>query len=210
VKVSGNPGLAVDPRVERFAREANLFVASFDYVDQLAAYHIHDDQGTYDRPFNLTVHFVPAMIDRLLGDLGDRPWRGERPVLVPVVAVRGVSSAYLLSADAAAAAGQRGSLEEAASELGLRVRFPTEAELAAWGVTMNGDPVPHATPEDNWALVSGTLEFQQAVPGWAGRWSMRYRGKDYVWSIRGVNFDKAFADLARGVVQIASGHGSPN
>src|SRR5579863_5380604 len=92
VKVSGNPRLDADPRVDRWAREANLFVGSFDYVDQLAAYNVKDDQGTYDRPFNLTVHFVPAMIDGLLADLGDRPWRGERPVIVPVLAVHGVST----------------------------------------------------------------------------------------------------------------------
>src|SRR5215469_14451830 len=53
VKVSGEPRLYRDPRVDRLAAEADLFVASFDYVDQLAAYHHHDDQGTYDRPFNL-------------------------------------------------------------------------------------------------------------------------------------------------------------
>jgi len=209
VKVSGNPRLDADPRVDRWAREANLFVGSFDYVDQLAAYNVKDDQGTYDRPFNLTVHFVPAMIDRLLVDLGDRPWRGERPVIVPVLAVRGVSTAYLLSAEARAGADQRGSLEEVASELGLRVGFATDAELAQWHVTMDGFPQPGVTPPADWALVAGTLEFQQAVPGWAGSWKMRYQGRDYTWGIRGVNFDAAFRNLARGVVQIASGHGAP-
>jgi uncharacterized protein len=209
VKVSGNPRLHADPRVDRWAREANLFVGSFDYVDQLAAYNVKDDQGTYDRPFNLTVHFVPAMIDGLLADLGDRPWRGERPLIVPVLAVRGVRAAYLLSAEVPAGADQRGSLEEVASELGLRVGFPTDAELAQWRVTMDGFPSPNVTPPADWALVAGTLAFQQAVPGWAGSWTMRYQGRDYTWGIRGVSFDAAFRNLARGVVRIASGHGAP-
>lgn len=210
VKVSGNPRLDADPRVDRFAREANLFVGSFDYVDQLAAYHVHDDQGTYDRSFNLTVHFVPAMIDRLLADLGDRPWRGGRPVVVPVMAVRGVRTAYLLSAEVAAGADQRGALEEMASELGLPVRFPTDGELAGWGVTTGEFPSPRVTPPPDRALVTGTLEFQPTVPGWAGSWKMRYEGRDYAWGIHGVNFDKAFQELARGVLQIASGHGAPD
>ncbi len=209
VKASGNPRLAADPRVDRYAREANLFIASFDYVDQLAAYHIHDDQGTYDRPFNLTVRFVPAMIDRLLADLGYRPWRGDRPMIVPVLAVRGVTTAYVLGAETAAGADQRGSLEESASELGLRVRFPTEAELAGWGVTADGFPSPHVAPPADWALVTGTLEFVPAAPGWAGSWKTRYRDRDYAWGVRGVNFDKAFQNLAAGVAQIASGHGTP-
>jgi uncharacterized protein len=215
-KVSGNPRLEQDRRVDRFAREAHLFVASFDYVDQMAAYHIKDDQGTYDRPFNLTVRFVPAKIDALLATLGERPWRGTRPTIVPVLAVHGVRTAYLLSADVAAGADQRGSLEEMASEMGIRVRFPTDAELAGWGVrpqrfsppSLSPAAVITSLPADR-ALVAGRLEFQTAVPGWAGSWRMRYRGSDYAWSIKGVNFDAAFRDLVRGVVLVASGHGAP-
>ena len=208
-KVSGNPGLENDPRVERYAREANLFVASFDYGDQDAAYHVKDDQGTYDRPFNLTVRFVPAMIDGLLEQLGDRPWRGGRPVIVPVLAVRGVTTAYVLSSEAAGGIDQRNSLEEVASELGLHVRFPTDAELTDWGVTSRGFPSPSTEPPADWALVTGTLEFEPAVPGWTGSWKMRYQNRDSTWGVRGVNFDKAFQNLADGVAQIASGHGVP-
>lgn len=208
-KVSGNPRLEHDPRVDHFAREANLFVGSFDYVDQMAAYHVKDDQGTYDRPYNLTVRFVPARIDALLVQLGERPWRGARPVIVPALAVHGVRSSYLLSADGAAAADQRSSLEEMASELGIPVRFPTAAELTAWGATLQGSPPPRASLPPDQALVAGTLEFQAAVPGWAGSWRMRYRGSDYAWAVRGVNFDAAFRDLVNGVVLVASGHGAP-
>ncbi|HKX19977.1 MAG TPA: DUF2066 domain-containing protein [bacterium] len=208
-KVSGNPRLEHDPRVDRFAREANLFVGSFDYVDQMAAYHVKDDQGTYDRPYNLTVRFVPAQIDALLARLDERPWRGARPVIVAALAVRGARTSYLLSADSAAGADQRSSLEEMASELGIPVRFPTDAELTAWGATLQGSPLPRASLPPEQALVAGSLEFQAAVPGWAGAWRMRYRGNDYAWTIRGVNFDAAFRDLVNGVVLVASGHGAP-
>lgn len=210
VKVSGEPRLSHDPRVDRLAAEADLFVASFDYVDQLAAYHHHDDQGTYDRPFNLTVHFAPALIDKVLADLGERPWRGQRPAIVPVLTVRGYTAAYLLSAESPGGADQRGAFADVARDFGMHVRFPTDADFAAWGVTMGQFPSPQAAPSPDQALVAGTLAFQRAVPGWAGSWRMRYHGVDYAWGIQGVNFDEAFRDLVGGVVRVASGHDAPD
>ncbi|HLJ60735.1 MAG TPA: DUF2066 domain-containing protein [bacterium] len=209
VKVSGEPRLSHDPRVDRLAAEADLFVASFDYVDQLAAYHHHDDQGTYDRPFNLTVHFVPALIDKALADLGEQPWRGQRPVIMPVLMVRGYTAAYLLSAESPAGADQRVAFADVARDLGMQVRFPTDADFAAWGVTVGQFPSPQVAPSADEAVVAGTLAFKRAVPGWAGSWRMRYHGIDYAWGIHGVNFDEAFRDIVRGVVRVASGHGAP-
>jgi hypothetical protein len=210
VKVSGEPRLYHDPRVDRLAAEADLFVASFDYVDQLAAFHHHDDQGTYDRPFNLTVHFTPVLIDEVLVHLGERPWLGARPVIVPVLTVRGYTAAYLLTADSSAGADQRAAFTDVARDFGMRLRFPTESDFAAWGVTMERFPVPPAPPSSNQALVAGTLEFQRSVPGWAGSWRMQYHGVDYAWGIHGVNFDEAFRDIVRGVLRVASGHGAPD
>lgn len=212
VKLSGEPRLRDDPRVGELAARAAALVVSFSYVDQMAGIPIHDDQGTYDRPFNLTVRFDPARIDQALADLGEKPWRGERPVVVPVVLVRGYSAPYLLSADnpALAAADQRDSLVERAQEFGMTVHIPTEAELAAWGVTIKGFPSSQLPSPPDQALVAGTLEFEEAIPGWVGSWRMRWRGVDYAWRISGVNFDEAFRDIIRGVVRVASGHGAPD
>lgn len=212
VKVSGEPRLRDDPRVGELAAGAAALVVSFSYVDQLAGRPIHDDQGTYDRPFNLTVRFDPARIDQALADLGEKPWRGERPVVVPVVIVRGYSATYLLSAEnpSLAAADQRDSLVERAREFGLTVHLPTEAEFATWGVTTRGLPSSELPSPPNQALVAGTLEFKEALPGWAGSWRMHWRGLDYAWRISGVNFDEAFRDIMRGVARVASGHGVPD
>jgi uncharacterized protein len=211
VKVSGEPRLRSDPRVAPLAAHAGALVASFDYVDLDAAFKHHDDQGTYDRPFALTVRFDPAKIDAALAHLGERPWRGVRPVVVPVLAVRGFGKSYLLSADSAAAADQRGAFVKVARDFGLTVRVPTGAELAAWEVAAAGRfPAPHAASSSEQAVVAGTLEFQEALPGWAGSWKMRWRGVDYTWDIRGVNYDEAFRDLIRGVARVASGHGAPD
>jgi uncharacterized protein len=210
VKVSGQPRLRDDPRVSELAAHADALVASFDYVDQMAGLKVHDDQGTYDRSQNLTVRFVPARIDQALADLGEQPWRGERPVVVPVLVVHGFKPPYLLSAETPAGLEQRAALANAGEEFGMTVRIPTEAEFAAWGVTTDGFPSPRAASPPEQATVAGTLEFQEALPGWVGAWRMHWQGVDYAWEISGVNFDSALRDLIRGTVRVVSGHGAPS
>src|SRR5260221_903811 len=210
VKVSGEPRLYNDPRTSELAAHADLLVTSFDYADQLAGIPIHDDQGTYDRPHDLPVRFDPKRIDAALAELGEQPWRGKRPVVVPVLTVRGFAATYLLSAEQPAAAEQRGSLANAAGEYGVKLRIPTGAELAVWGVIVGPFPSPQAPVLPNQALVAGTLEFQEALPGWVGSWRMRWHDADYAWRISGVNYDAAFLSIVSGVVRVASGHGNPD
>jgi hypothetical protein len=209
VKVSGEPRLNKDPRVAELAAHADQLVAKFDYVDQMAGIKVHDDQGTYDRSYNLTVVFDPAKVDAALADLGERPWLGQRPVIVPAIAVQRVTKSYLLSAENPAGADQAGSFATVAREFNMTVRVPTEAELADWGVAMGSFPSPKAASTDDRAIVAGTLEFKEDLPGWVGSWRLRWHDKDYAWSISGVNFDEAFRDIVRGVLRIASDHNSP-
>jgi hypothetical protein len=75
VKVSGDPRLKDDPRVVELAAHADRLVASFDYVDMMAGIPKKDDQGSYDRPHRLTVHFDPAKIDETLAELERDPIR---------------------------------------------------------------------------------------------------------------------------------------
>jgi hypothetical protein len=209
VKVSGEPRLIKDARVAELGRHADAFVVSFSYVDVMAGIPIHDDQGTYDRPHYLTVHFEPAKIDQALADLGEHPWRGERPVVVPVLSMRGFGAPYLLSAEAPAEADQRASFAERAKEFGLESRIPTQAELARWGAIAGRLPSLPAVTGPNEVVVAGTLEFQESAPGWSGSWRMRQHGVDYIWGISGVNYDEAFRDIIRGVLRVASGHDGP-
>jgi len=212
VRVSGEPRLEHDPRVADLAAHAGALVASYDYSDFLARMQpVHDDQGTGDeRPYDLVVRFDHAKIDAVLRDLGTPPWQGPRPQVVPVLAVKGFTGTYLLSAEVKAGAAQRGSLAAAATQYGLPLRVPSEAELAAWGVAAGGFPSPRAEPQEGRALVAGTLYFDEAKPGWVGSWRMRWRGADYAWGISGVNYDEAFRSLMRGVARVASGHGAPD
>ena len=210
VNVSGETRLRDDPRVSALAAHADPLVASLSYVDLDAANKIHDDQGTYDRPYDLTVKFVPALIDKALADLGERPWRGTRPVVVPVLAVRGFASSYLLSAENPAGAEQRQAFADVAGDFYMKVRFPTAAQFTAWGIGMGRFPSLPTTAATNDALVAGTLEFQESLPGWVGSWRMRWRGVEYAWGVKGVNYDAAFRDIVRGVLRVASGHGAPD
>jgi hypothetical protein len=215
VKVSGDPRLQDDPRVATLAEHADQLVASFDYVDLMAGIKKKDDQGSYDRPHRLTVHFDPAKIDNALAALGDKPWRGERPVVVPVLLVHGPKPpAYLLSAEIQAGEEQRGSFVTWADSLGMSVRFPTEAELAGWDVSV--DRFPTEPPQSRAGeapgdiVVAGTLDWSETLPGWVGKWRTRWHGASHSWGISGVNYDAAFRNIVRGVVLVASGNGSPN
>jgi hypothetical protein len=212
VRVSGEPRLEHDPRVADLAAHADAFVASYDYSDFLVRMGpVHDDQGTGDeRPYDLVVRFDHAKIDVVLKGLGTSPWQGPRPQVVPVLAIKGFTGTYLLSAEVKAGEAQRGSLAAAATQYGLPVRVPGEVELVAWGVAVDGFPSPRAEPQDKRALVAGTLYFDEAKPGWLGSWRMRWRGADYAWGIGGVNYDEAFRSLMRGVARVASGHGAPD
>jgi hypothetical protein len=100
VKSSGDPRLKDDPRLADLTAHADTLVLCFSYADMMAGIPLHDDQGTYDRPHKLTVTFDPAKIDAILAQFGDKPWRGTRPVIVPVILVHGPKPPpYLLNAE---------------------------------------------------------------------------------------------------------------
>lgn len=211
VKVSGNPALRHDPRVDKLAEHADKFVTFFDYVDLMAGQPKKDDQGTYDRPHRLTVRFDPGRIDKALADLGEHPWRGERPTVIPIVLVHGWKPpAYLLDLENPVATDQRDSFANAAGEFGIKYRIPTETELAAWGVKTEGFPEPKAKLPPSYVVVTGTLAWDEKLPGWTGAWRMRWEGIDHAWHINGVTFDAAYRDAIRGVMLLASGHRPPS
>jgi uncharacterized protein len=211
IKVSGDPRLRDDPRITPLADHADQYVVCFAYVDLMAGVPIHDEQGTYDRPHKLTVTFDPAKIDALVASFGDKPWRGEHPVIVPVLLVHGRKPPpYVLSAENSEGLEQRGAFAGAASEFGLSVRFPSDVELAKWGTSVSRFPGDIADTRKLEAVVTGTLDWNESLPGWVGTWRMRWQGKDHQWGVSGVSYDAAFRDIARGVVLVASGNGSPD
>ena len=195
-KVSGEPRLLGDPRVKALRAEA--FVQHFDYYDPMNHRRPHDDQGSYDRSYNLTVSFDPQRITQALAALGERPWPLPRPVIVPSIQVQGFGPphvlSYRLTAGEPAAEVQRASFAAAAAKYGVALHIP---DAAAFG-------------QDAEAAVMGRLEFRPEALGWVGAWRMRWQGQDYAWGVSGVGFDEAFDNLVRGAVRLLSGHGAPD
>jgi len=209
VKLTGEPRLAADLRIKKMSEQAKNLVESFGYVDKMVAYFHHDDQGTFDRPHDLTVHFDPGKIDATLAELGEIRWE-NRPVIVPVIAVRGPTKSYLLNPEVPAGAAMRGSFVRDGIKFGVRVRIPRATELADWGVALDR-PLPAVPSTETEARVHGNLEFKDAAPiGWSANWKMRWDGADYAWGVKGVSFDTAFDSLVGGVARVASGHGAPD
>ena len=192
IKVSGDPTLAADPRLPALAARAGNYATDFDYWDRMSGIAHHDEQGSSDRPYNLSVRFDPARIAAALHDLGRAPWSDPRPVLVVLVQVQGARDAFGLTSGEPHADGMRAALAESGEKYGMRVIVP--ASLAA-------PPAGVALP--------GTLVFSQAALGWVARWHLEWQGTGYEWGVRGVNFDEAFRDGVRGAMQILSGHGAP-
>ena len=209
VKVSGAPALADDPKVTALTEHAETLVDRFSYVDPRAWILHHDDQGTYDRSYELTVRFNPAKIDAALASFGLTPWQGPRPLLTPVVIVRRDETPYLLSIDNPRGALMRETIVRLASTYGVGVHFPTEDDLAAWGVGIIGPPAPLGAPGPGQMLITGSLNWNVQAAGWIGTWQLRLDGVEHDWKISGVGFDKAFEEMIRGAVMLAHGTGSP-
>ncbi|HET6184641.1 MAG TPA: DUF2066 domain-containing protein [Acetobacteraceae bacterium] len=209
VKVAGAPKLVDDPRVAALAAQADTLVASYTYVDPRAWFLHHDDQGTYDRSYELTVHFDPAKIDAALAALGAPPWRGPRPLLTPIVIVRRDEDPYFLSIDAPRAAEMREAIIRIAASYGLGVHFPTADDIAAWGLPLVGFPAPLGAPDPHQLRVTGSLAWDVHAMGWVGTWRLSTGGAEHEWQISGVGFDQAFENMIRGAVLLAHGTGTP-
>lgn len=191
VRVSGDQRLPGLPQMQTFRRRAGDFVASFSYRDRLAGKPIHDEQGTYDRPHDLTCRFSPKTIDALLATLGSKPWLDARPAFVVTLDVERYGKSFQLTADEPRGIDMRESFANAATPLALGVAFP-------------GAAVPEGA-----VTLDGTLRWSDADLGWVATWRLAHDGEAHEWAVRGVNFDEAFRVAMRGAAQILSGNGAP-
>lgn len=217
VKVSGDPRLTAEPRVAALAVKAADFVAAFSYRDRMAGIPVHDEQGSRDRPYDLTVSFVPAAIDAALATLGSAPWTEARPELLVAVAVENGDTRFVLAADGLKGRDMREAMAAAAVQFGMPIALPTEAALTEAGVTATDadsfDQVAlDALARDSGAdiAVSGTLTWSDTDLGWDADWQMTTDGVPYRWQAHRVSFDNAFRAAIGGAAQILSGHGPPN
>ncbi len=218
VKLTGDPAIVEDARFPGVAAQAVSFVQSFHYRDRLFGRPIHDEQGSYDRPHNLTVAFVPQKIDAVVRALGRAPWVAPRPRVVVLLGVENFKATFMLTRDGTVdrSADMRSAFAAAAERIGLSVTFPTRAELEARGFTAKtlgdvsaADAAAVARAEGGDIALRGRMVFSDAAFGWIARWRLDTGGKAHDWGVRGVNFDAAFRNALFGAAKILSGNGAP-
>jgi uncharacterized protein len=218
VKVSGDPRLLEDARVDALAKQAGALVSGFSYRDRLSGRPIHDEQGTYDRPHDLTCDFDSGKIDAALLTLGAKPWLAPRPRIGVMLGIRDRKGATATLAEDSAGpngADMRGSLAAAAKQLGLPVELPNRATLADAGLTIAALPTADASTLDQVAkdnsgrALAGTMAWSDSALGWVTDWRLPVAGEIHQWRISGVGFDDAFRNGMQGALQVLSGNGEP-
>ncbi|MGX1105344.1 MULTISPECIES: DUF2066 domain-containing protein [Bradyrhizobium] len=216
IKVSGQPMLAGDRRLAAYKSKAKEFVSSFDYHDQYAGKPHHDEQGTRDRPYDLTVDFDDKKIDGILARLDLKPWRSRRPVLGVFAEMQHGPKDYIVTSDGTQSDLQRDALAAAAGKRGMRFVLPDAAALTSANLTAaelsKTAPAKLSSivaPQGGEATLLGRLVWNDKDLGWATQWRMAWNGKDYKWQFRGVTFDEAFRRGIGGAAQLLSGNGDP-
>jgi hypothetical protein len=211
-KVSGDATLIDAPAVADLTNDAGGYVVSFSYRDRMAGIPVHDEQGTRQRPYELTVVFAQDKVDAALHSLGRKRWTGERPTVAVLASVANGPTRYLLTSDGAAGRDMRTALAVAGQRVGLALALPTEDDVV--GIELADDTALQASlgevaaRMDPAASVVGTLTWSDRELGWVADWSLAGNGAPLgKTAIRGVSFDAAFLTGLRALAQELSGNG---
>jgi hypothetical protein len=215
IKVSGDPRVIKERRITAALKQAGRLVEDFKYRDLMADLPIHDEQGTRDRPYELTVRFAPAAIDGLLREVGRTPWGASRPKVAVALVVEIGGTSYLLTRDGDRGRDQREALAAAADRFGVPIALPDQtAGPIVYGhlkmARTDGSGLEDlAKALDSDVLLLGRLAWSDKALGWTAEWLLRSQSVNHRWQIRGVNFDVAFRNAMSGALQILSGRGAP-
>ncbi len=216
VRVSGDQRLLAKLELAGLKAHAGDLVASFAYRDRLEGVPIHDEQGSYDRPHDLTCAFNREKLDAVLAGLGSRPWLAERQTIVPLLAVERGAKRFVLAADGDEDPSMPVSFAAAAEPLAMKIALPDTAEIAAAGLgdgnlwqAGQGQLEAAAKASGGAVPLLGRLRWSDADLGWVADWRLPFEGRTYDWQVRGVSFDEAFRVAMRGSAQVLSGNGQP-
>ncbi|MDH4986460.1 DUF2066 domain-containing protein [Aminobacter anthyllidis] len=218
VRVTGDSRLLDEPRLAEQARHAGDLIASYTFRDRMSGVPIHDEQGSYDRPHDLTCIFDPARLDAFLKSFEREPWL-RRPQLVAVVGIRDMKgAASMLASNSLAPRDEdmRTALISAADKLALPLVLPSQRQLMLAGLSAptlaTADPARLGTlarmAGGEGALV-GTIVWHDRPAGWVAEWRIADGLPDTRWGISGVGFDDAFRNGVSGAAQVLSGHEAP-
>ena len=216
IKVAATGKLVGDPRLEAAKADARSYVKAFSYHDQMSGTPTRDEQGTRDRPYDLTVDFDQARIDGLLATLGLKPWSSHRPVLAVFVAMEQGARQYIVTSDTRQSDLQRDSLLAAADKRGMPIVLPTTAQLSKAAIsapvlpTLSAAALAPLTAEQGGEIaLVGHLVWSDLDLGWATEWRLDWQGRPHRWRLRGITFDEAFRSGLAGAAQILAGNGEP-
>jgi hypothetical protein len=211
-KASGNRDISQNPKFPQWASRARSFVWSYTYHDRLFGRQIHDEQGTRDRPFDLTVQFDKAMLDEALADMGEKPWPAPRPKLLILVGVKDMVKSYILANGDAQGQDLRDAFEDASARFAFPIVFAGRDALDADGITYATLADPNQATLQKIArslgadyVLTGKLVWDSKALGWVGTWRLNLGAQSAAWTIRGVNYDAAFRDAVGGAAQVVSG-----
>jgi uncharacterized protein len=216
IKVAAAGKLVGDARLEAAKADARSYVKAFSYHDQMSGTPTRDEQGTRDRPYDLTVDFDQARIDGLIATLGLKPWSSHRPVLAVFVEMEQGARQYTVTSDLRQSDLQRDSLLAAADKRGMPIALPTAAQLSKSAITAPALPTlsaaalaPLTAEQGGEVALIGHLVWSDADLGWATEWRLDWQGKPHRWRLVGVTFDEAFRRGMAGAAQLLAGNGDP-
>jgi hypothetical protein len=216
IKVSGALKLSGDRRLAATKSNAKNLVTAFSYHDQMSGKPKRDEQGTRDRPYDLTVDFDEKGINDALRTFGLKPWLSHRPVLAVIVDMQQGPKQYMVTSDEKQSELQREALVAAAAKRGVPIVLPGAAALAKAGIdgaklgTMAASALaPVAAEQGGEVALVGRLVWSDQDLGWATRWWLAWHGRTHRWQSRGTTFDEAFRRGIGGAAQILSGNGDP-
>ncbi len=216
IKVSGAQKLAGDARLAPYKANAKDDVSAYSYHDQMSGIPIHDEQGTRDRPYDLTIDFDPQRIADVLKQLGVKPWTLHRPVIAVLAGLQQGANSYVVAADGDHGTDQRDSLLSTAAKRGVPVVLPTAGDLAKSRIEAaklaKAEPSSLASVivgKTTEAVLIGQLAWNDRKLDWSARWRMDWEGKTHRWQLRAPTYDEAFRRGIGGVAQLLSGNGEP-
>ena len=182
----------------------------------MAGIPIGDEQGTRERPYELTVHFDPAKIDKVLAALDRKPWSGPRPRLLVLIGVKNSARTYILETDGEFGMDQRDSLFESAWQAGLPLQLAgkkllqnSSVQIEQLGQLTQSEIRKLTLAAGAQAGLIGTLVWNDGARGWLVNWHFADQTHDEKWRLRDVTFDRAFQNAMFGTLSILAGHGKP-
>ena len=217
VRVSGDYRLIISGKAASTVAGAANLVTKMHYRDRLEGIPIHDEQGTHDRPHDLTVDFDHARLDAALAAMDSRPWLSPRPRLVVFLGVRNATGAFVLSADGEQGFYMRDSFTAASDRIAMPIALPSlaaiqRADLKSEAIGSTEPAALDALAKQNGGdqALTGTLVWSDEALGWIADWRLTFAGRSYAWRVSGVSFDDAFRNALRGAAQVLSGNGQPD